>query len=449
MVLKTEIIIYILLLFHLLYFSFCNIIELKFKKKEIQPNLSDNEVYKFLESNPLLSEINLGTPSQKLLIVPKTERIFSYIVEDNEEADKKPKDLIQFNSASSSSFVQSEKIKSFSWLYGKSDFFTETVKLGEVEIRNLTMIRALSYESVEPVSSESGIIGLGIINTYEDDLIKANLIKNLKHSQIINSYNFFILYENEREGKIIIGAEPNGYNNKIFNKTNTLVRLPRIDSVFWGFDIDNISYNNIDVKSTVYTLAKIRLEYGFIGVGEKIKSILDKDLFSELKEKGICKQIKFVYSSIYVCNKDSFDKSKLFSLKIYNKDFDFVFEIPFSKLFYDYGDKSYFLVEFRQDGTIQLGEPFLKNNLIVFNQDSKTLAMYNKNLDIIKEKPKTSKRSLILFTILAIIIIAIITGLTYLFYKYSLMKIKPKKKVGIELVDDNYYTNISDKSTSN
>lgn len=415
-----------------------HIIELPFTKKELPPDQSESQVVKYLEKNTLIIELSIGTPYQKMRMVPKTERVFSYVLEDKELSPNKPLDLIEYKSADSQSYSNPQKIKTFSWIYGNSNYITENAKVNQIEIKNLTLIQALNYDSIQSITTESGILGLGLFNQYDDYLFKTNFIKNLKENRIISSYNFFISYDNDRQGKIVIGAEPNEYNQKEFiNKINTFVRLPSSENVYWGFDIDKMTYNDVDVRTLLVRNARIKLEYGYIGVGEKIKQIVDSQLFERLLLNGICHQVKLISSTVYVCQKGKVDKSKLSVLKIYNKDFDYTFNIDFKDLFFDYGEQTYFLVEFILEGGIYLGEPFIKKNLFLFNQDSKTLGMFREQPILPNEKTEGISKGLIfLFILIVVLALSIISVLFYFLYKFRLFK--PKRKIGIELADDTY-----------
>lgn len=443
-------IIYFICIFQILLlnnFISSKIIELKFKKKELGSNLSDNQIIKFLSRNSLLCEIKIGTPPQKIYISPKTDRIFSSILEDSTNTTNIPSDLVQFNSTKSLSYNLIKPIHSFSWIYGPSSFITETIEISQTEIADLSLIHTFSYESMEPISTESGILGLGILNKYDEDLFETNFIKNLKTKGIINSYNFFIKYDNDKEGRIVIGAEPFDYNSKEFpNKVNALVRLPSSDSLFWGFDVDKITYNNIEIKGLVSYSAKLKLEYGFIGVGPNVKEILDRDLFTDLLNRGICKVIESPAFKYYVCERGNVDKSKLYNLWLYNRVLDMSFTIPFKDLFLDYEDKSYFLVEFIEfisQGTIYLGEPFIKKNLITFNQDSKTLGLFNENISKPIDNNKIPLNLIVVFILIAVFSVLIIAGLSYyLCKKYYVRRNTLKKYSGIEMADENPYKKI-------
>ena len=105
-------------------------------------------------------------------------------------------------------------------------------------------------------------------------------------------------------------------------------------------------------------------------------------------------------------------------------EYDFVFEPK--DLFYHYYDRYFFLISFRDSFYFYLGKPFFKKFNIIFNQDSKQLALYsfveeNKNNEEIK--------NMIIPTILIIVFSILVVVFVIILFRY---KLKRKKLNEIE-----------------
>ena len=67
-----------------------------------------------------------------------------------------------------------------------------------------------------------------------------------------------------------------------------------------------------------------------------------------------------------------------YDLKFFHKEFNFTFILNYNDLFKEVNGKYYFLMYFKKEGTFtfQLGKPFLKKYLMIFNQDKRTIGFY-------------------------------------------------------------------------
>lgn len=438
----------IILLIELQRSILINFINIPFYKKNF-PLYEDGHPERFIDflhKDYIYIEIEVGTPYQKLKINPRTDLYLSYIVNEDSYFNNikyKPYDLIEFKASKSSSYIMENKLPLNSWMFTDAFLIKEQVKIGNLSISNLTLIQGVNFKSSVQLSSDSGILGLGINYRVENETKRSNIISNLINKSIIDSYNFFIDYTSENEGNIILGATPNEYNSKIFdNNFIAYAKIPQtVDSMNYGFYIDDIFYG--DEKINIYNReAKLTLQYGFIGVDIKTSKILYKDFFFDMIEKGICKEYKYAsLSKVIYCNKNELNKDKLKNLRIYNNQFNKTFTFDLKNLWLDYGNKSIFLIEFIQYNFFIFGEPFLKQNIFIFNQDTKQLGLYNKNNNENKNKNKEIKikqgsiqKSFYVFIFLPLSIIII--------FSLILSNRKSKKKINKNNVEtellDNY-----------
>ena len=98
-------------------------------------------------------------------------------------------------------------------------------------------------------------------------------------------------------------------------------------------------------------------------------------------------------------------------------EYDFVFEPK--DLFYHYYDRYFFLISFRDSFYIRIGKPFFKKYNMIFNQDSKQLAIYS-----FYQENKTKNSSLVLPTILIIIFSILVLVFVFFLFRYKLKKKK-------------------------
>ncbi|MCQ2815949.1 MAG: pepsin-like aspartyl protease [archaeon] len=430
----TKIFLFVLFLFN--YTSPKEIIILPFRRtNEVSSNMNDTEIFLNLERKVYSVNIKAGSPNQNLILDIRTDEHISYIYSSNNCFDfEEPSDILGFSEKNSSTYKRGENFTKFNFKFKTANFFTDDFILGSSFINELCFILGIDMKNVTGLANHSGQLGLGIINELDEQGFKSNLIKNLKDKDIIESYDYFYEFDNDNSGRIIIGGEPNQFNSETYkNKMNKFSRLPNSGSnLIWGFLIDKIYYNKEEINGS-FSYAQIKLEYGLIGVGSPIKEILDNNLFRNLLRKGICKEIITVNSTVnYVCEKNKVDKSKLGKLKIFNFEFEKTFEIDFSKLFMDIGTKTYFLVQFHKNSEIILGDYFIKNNLILFNQDKKQIGIYIEDGII-----KTNSKGLLIVLIVLIVLASIIAVTLILMLVYKSTKV-PRKKRETELLDDDY-----------
>ena len=107
-----------------------------------------------------------------------------------------------------------------------------------------------------------------------------NLIENLKDKGIINSYYWFLNFDNieKEEGNMIIGTLPHLINNKL-NESN-FREIPGTKTGTWGFDFNHILYgDSIELKKSYAGYINFGLKSIF-GPNQLMK-ILDKEFFNK------------------------------------------------------------------------------------------------------------------------------------------------------------------------
>ena len=305
-----------------------------------------------------------------------------------------------------------------------------------------------------------------------------NFISLLKERDIINNYNWFIFYEkinlNENElynlydlinnkQMLLIGGSPHEFEPKKFHKqqlfsvySNYFLWILEFKSVF--FYRNNTKFNTGKIKQEIYhNKARININDFFIYAPSLYFSLINNEFFNDYISKNICH-----YYTDALINSFYYDKSENFSINnltnfpplfFEHNEFNYTFEFNYKDLFAEKDGKYIFLiaVKKRDIDDWYLGNIFLRKYQLVFNQDSKLISFYNKDIIVIDDednedneekeiiiyKSNDDLKYIILFICLSLIVfigIGFIIG--YLIYRNNKNK---KKKRANELVDDYEY----------
>ena len=295
-----------------------------------------------------------------------------------------------------------------------------------------------------------------------------NFIYLLKNKNIINNYNWFVIYEKinliedelynlddliNGKQEILIGGSPDEFEPNIFYKeqlfqiySNYFLWISEFKSVY--FYKNQTKFNSGVMKQIIYhNEARIDFNNFFIYAPSLYFSMIKNEFFNYYKSKNVCyysenTQIEYIY-----CEKsENFNINNLRSFPILyfeHKEFNFTFEFNYKDLFAEIDNKYIFLIAIK-DGDMDnwyLGNIFLRKYQFVFNQDSKTIGFYNTNLVVNKEKKREINKS-IDFRYIVLIISFCIMCLVIGFFSgnYIYKTYKHKKKRANELDDDFEYT---------
>ena len=450
-----------LILISLIFFQnvFSNdIITLSFKKDS--PDLKGippSEIFQRLKENSLLTEIKLGNPPQKVeLKLELTEYIFyiggknsfcqNEFIESNSETYKKISDILYFNTYSMRE------------AYLSSDLFYFYDK--EKDSKEINFLLASETDKI----NYGGKLGLNIQDTDTKKYDNYNFIYILKTKEIIKDFYFFLKYNDDTSGNIIIGDLPHNfdesYNSKYFKdmyismSTNVLTWNINLDSVFVADNKD--SENKKIVGEKIYGYFK--LELGIIIGTERYRLNLLNNFMTDKINKGLCFEDISAFYINYYC-KEEVDIKQLNNLYFYIKDLDYTFELNYKDLFYKAPDgNNYFLIYFNTDYSSEdssdyfwtFGEPLFKKYKLVFNQDIKRIGLYTNIIngddeDNLKDKSFWARNKW--YIILVIILFIVCGGLGLMIFLY--LKVLPKRKIKANELDDDFEYSSKDKSIIN
>lgn len=399
------------------------------RKKYPSKEYTKEQNIKILENNQMLTEYNIGTQYQKLYLSPNLNDHHTMIIGENSTyKDYTPEDLVEFKHSSSSTYVNKGEFNLTNQLIEKGNYCEDNIKVGNIELKEVYMLIGQQFKYTLNLLHDSGTIGFGSFDYFSSIKKETNFIENLISKKIITSYKFYIKFDNENNGKIIIGGEPHEIDSgKYPGVIKKYARAPNLGiRKIWGFSVDEIKYNNKIIKDEIiYKYTQLKLNYGLISFPEAIRTILNNEFFKTLVDQKICEYI----SNTYICKKGEFDKSKLSVISIYNMELGRYYDIDLSKLFLDIGDFSYFLVEFKNGSPITLGVPFLKDHIFIIDQNESMVSIYS---DTSNNSNNVLKIIIIIISVISAIAIAILS------YKIYKVHVKNRNMRGNEILDDNY-----------
>ncbi len=410
----------IFLFFLIKYFFIKSIIIFSFKKNDSEFNIEKNEKFYDYLYKRIYINITIGNPPQ---IVPtflnfdKTSFYFSS--EENKI----------YNKLDSSSYKQLEENKTFSkesfkyGNYSSDNFILINEKNKEIKINNLTffLVSNQLYSNFKP-----GEMGLKLV--YNLEVTKSNFIFQLKNKQFINNTSFILIFDNNNEGKLIIGAYPHLYDNKHFKKEN--LKLIKVEvyknNPIWATKFDNVYFGDNLINEHVDNFI-FKIEHSAIISSHSFFEECSKYFFKEYIDNNKCFVDKNDSSSYFLYCDDDIDITKFPTIKFEHKVWNFTFELNYKDLFVKFGNKYYLLIIFEKyyNNLWTLGDIFLRKYNIVFDEEEKVMGFYH---------PYNNKNYLLLIPIFIFLIFCILF-LIYLYYKCFY---KGKRKTKINEINDFY-----------
>ena len=369
----------------------------------------------------------------------------------------------------------------------KVQYFKEQVSFyTDLHFENTLKVKDLLFSFIENgkdkkvINDESLCINIGFQLSDNSDNIKydidlnINLVKQLKHKNIISTYSFNIHFqkitinEEDFDGFIVLGNEPhqylkNSYNEQqlfktlAFKKDKVLSWDMHFNKIYYlrGTNFEKIINKNIDFYNQGTLSPSSSLIIGTLDYELNIKY----DFFQELISYGKCIRESKQFTIFYYCYKNKTteeDLKKFPSLYFYNSELDYKFELTYKDLFFEKREFIYFCIifyDFPEEAQNyfwsfisrwELGMPFMKKYFFTYDYDGKYIGFYNEkkiilNNDVDKYNNKNKKDNTFLWILIPIIFVFILGML--LIRKYIF---KNRKITATELQNNN----INDKNTN-
>ena len=396
-------------------------ISLKFSFKTYTKSDSENYLSNNFYTN-IYSTFQIGSQSQSLPCSIILQRSEFYVNKENFDPNKS-KTFVQISNSS----IQSN---SYKFILSKDDF----------KLNSKTIVKQINFDLITEITgsrfnAKQCQIGFQI-NDFEDN--KNIFIKILKEKNVINSYIFFMQFNNLNEGNFFIGNLPEEIMNfdKEFFRTTKVIN--QNNYLFWGIQFDNISMNNEKIKdsNTVF----FSYEFGLISATKMSEEIIAKNLFNLNNNNN-----KNCFMEEFTINEELFGEVKYNSyycdlsanisnfppLEFYNKDLNYTFKFDHNDLFVKNNNRFQFLIIFEQyekNNRWKFGRVFFKKFLMVFDYDKKQIGFYVKEG---KSKIKNNNNKINIIIIIFIILILILLVYNFFFRKNT-------RKIKANELEDNY-----------
>ena len=294
-------------------------------------------------------------------------------------------------------------------------------KKKKLEYDNINFILASKNNPLK-INNLDGEIGLTISNL---KIQKGNILYSLKLNNIIQSYIFYITYNNEN-GIIFIGDSPENYDKTFSKNYYKFIPIENLahSNFNWNIQIDKIYFGNEFILNKWF-LINFNIE-GLI-LNEDFMKIIEEGFFNNLiKEKQCFKLNEKINSEIfyYFYCVNGIDFSNFKNVILYNKVINYNFTFNSKDLFIKKNDHLYFMIIFSSFNKFTLGEVFIKKYNTLFDQERKIIGFYF---------GKNSSFSFYWFIIFILFIITIF--LSYFLYKQFKNK---KSKIKANELEDNF-----------
>jgi len=459
----------------LILFSKCysKIIVLPFKSYIKKDIIEDENILDNFFPKKIYTEILIGDPPQCLNINLNSETFAFYI--SHTECDQNFTSYYNYNKSKSFDIIINEFIdEGFEFYdgYYASDFFSF---YNSTDLRTNISKKGFEFIYSSYINQEfntCAIAGLGFKDRYSD-YNGDTFISSLKKKGLINNYFWtYIYFDKDIKNKIIINL-PEIDNQNIIQNYDGMILIGN-----YTYEYNSLEFNEKYVVSTLAVERDKNLKWDIIFkniyLGDNKKNINEKEVQADLSINydyvvspieyfdKICLpffttyitekkcQIQEIKKSVYTfeiisCDKKLFtidDIEKFPKIYFYHYEFNFTFELNYNDLFEEINDKIFFLIvknkgSFNQN-LWKLGKIFLKKYQLSFNQDSKTISLYNnimKNNDKSsipkKEETKFNKDYIWIFICLVCLALGIYIGTKII--------VKNRKKRANELKDDYDY----------
>ena len=256
-----------------------------------------------------------------------------------------------------------------------NQYYEEEEEVGEIDV-------------FSPKCAYMGLLSKGMNNGLTDS--KVNFIKQLKEKKIIDNYYWYINFNKDKTGELIIGAAPHEINPEKYPEEDLYMIHSKLinDLFFWEIDFTKVEINDINSNQR-YPLHKkdmiISLKDNYIFCPkeyyDRITEIFFKQYFDTFKcKKDDIYEYDSKYTVIY-CNFTENELNKFPSLLLKSVELNYVFNLDYNDLFHKTRNVYIFKVIQGMDNNVwKLGKVLLEKYQFVFNYDSKMFGFYHKSM---------------------------------------------------------------------
>ena len=400
------------------------------REKDIYSD-DDEELSMNILENNIFCNINVG--NQIIPFKISFDKELTFIMNDNYTFSK-------FSISKSKSFAKKSMLSNsyvfdnIKYGYNASDTFKfKNEEDEEIEVPDIPFILG-TYKEEQNNFRYPAQLGLKK-KTYNNPNV-FNFIQELKKRDVINSEVFFFKFDDKEEGELILGEYPHEFNKNYDSKyliQSSSLEMGTSYNWFLHFNYLFIGENKVDLQKIT---AELTPEKGMMILNFQMEKIIYENYFKDLIAKKKCVRLKLKVYINYVCQ-DDIDINSFPNITFRHQGMEYDFILEPKDLFYHYYDRYFFLISFRDSFYIYLGKPFFKKFNIIFNQDSKQLAIYS-----VVEENNTEIKKVMVPTILIIIFSVLVLIFVFVLFRYKL------KKKKLNEIEENYdYTPDINKDT--
>ena len=239
-----------------------------------------------------------------------------------------------------------------------------------------------------PKCGYMGLLPQGV-NTGLNDA-KLNFIQQLKNKRIIDNYNWYIRYNKDKTGELVIGAAPHEVRPENYLEEDLYTTHARLinDLFYWEIDFSSIELFDERANKRYKTDGKSGVLYinsSFIHSPKSFYDDITSIFFKPYFDNNRCQLLRInKYESSYqviYCHQRNFtdnDLKKFPILLFQSNELNYIFNLDYNDLFIKTRNVYIFKIINGGDSTWKLGKTFMEKYQFVFNYDSKTLGFYHK-----------------------------------------------------------------------
>ena len=435
-----------------------------------------NDYFKSWYDIPFYGQISVGTPPQKIITKLSFEDYGISILNKGCNYNFSSQEIdfslnLQKSSSSfnlSSDYSAEEKTfyykSNYGAFYAIDNFYFDSINSKGIKIEEIIEIKNLKFiYSPNDNKKFCTCVNIGF-KAYSQNMKESSLslIKQLKNNDIINSYDWSIIFDKDvkypNKGIFLIGGKPHEYNSALYKEKDLFGSGSYSNDIipYFNFKINGIYFdsplNNSD-KIYITDLDELQLipTCGLIKASQDYEKKIEIFFFDYFISQNKCfkeyrvKESKDSFRTFICYNKEDIKnelKAKFPILKFIQKNFLFTFELNYDDLFKEKGDKIFFLIWFSTSKKTgwEIGYPFLKKYVFNYNSDNKLVSFYNS----IKEKENDGYQFNIKMKKIHVIImlIIIVTILGYMIGK----KFKKKKKLNAKELESRFNPSLFEKN---
>ena len=240
-----------------------------------------------------------------------------------------------------------------------------------------------------PKCGYMGLLPPGITTGLND--AKLNFIQQLKNKRIIDNYNWYIRYNKDKTGELVIGAPPHEVRPENYLEEDLYMANAKLinDLFYWEIEFTSIELFEESVNKR-HNLEKqngvLSMNENFIQCPQSFYNEITSVFFKPYFDNQRCKletinKYDSSYKVIY-CHQRNFtdaDLKKFPILLFQSNELNYIFNLDYNDLFLKTRNVYIFKIIYGgYYGYWKLGKTFLEKYQFVFNYDSKTFGFYQK-----------------------------------------------------------------------